>query len=341
MPNVITASQWKEATIAIAATKQSQELKDLTAKFDVLAQRETGASYEAVKVLLKKWKSAKADEVNKLGTNVADLEHTLKQISARIKSAPPPAMMDARGYEFGPEDLDYPEVPANERLPPFTRPEVARINEAVARAKQAVVLARDALIAIAKQDALVNPKAPEQLYIDYFGVYDKGRAKLVLKRFKLLCEAFNRPVVLDHRNRAGGKDVYAFCNRRDLDQWLNKQVRIRLGRVFFSGGQAAYPMGADPDRYRHCFAKTSDATLGTLVHEVCHGSWRAADAPRWEGGRWNPGPPLADGMSPNPNIQSSSRTRDRALASDHPDIALNNADNYGQFACEIAILNGK
>lgn len=117
------------------------------------------------------------------------------------------------------------------------------------------------------------------------------------------------------------------------DLALPRLLRRREGGV---------PKGANPGDYVHSYNKTSDATLGTLIHEASHGTWDAADAPiPLDNGSWNPGAPDANGDSPNNDIQASTRVLDKKLATMHPTIAIQNADNYGQFACEVAIAKKK
>ena len=340
---VITVGAWKEATLAaVPALKQSQSLKDLTTKLEVLAQRPTQASLDTVKSLVTAWEKAEArGEVLKMNKTILDLKMTITDFQTKVtQSAPNPALTSAKGYTFVVDlDGDNP-LPPNECLKPLTQPEVARINEAFARAKLAVELARDAIIPIAKKDALVNPNPTEQLFIDYFGAYDKTRAGKILDRYKKLCTAFTNPEVVDHRN-TDGSDCFAYTHSKQLNQWPGQRVRVWLCRDFFAQGKAAYPKGANPDTYKNSYAKTSDATLGTLVHEFCHGVFDAADAPQWVNGSWVPGAPDGNGDSPNNDIQSSTRPLDKALAVAHPNIALQNADNYGQFACEVAVAKGK
>jgi hypothetical protein len=89
------------------------------------------------------------------------------------------------------------------------------------------------------------------------------------------------------------------------------------------------------------YNRTTDATVGTLVHEMSHGSFSAVDAPPVDkGGNWKLAPDLNTWASPDNDVQSSTPELDKRLAAKEPRAAIVNADNYGQFAVEATRLKG-
>jgi hypothetical protein len=106
-------------------------------------------------------------------------------------------------------------VQAKLMLPALKPSEITRINEATARSKLAVEYARDAMIDLAKQNAIGNaPSTEEQLYLDFFGTFDKNRAEKVLANYKTLYGAFvSVPVMVDVRNTVVGMQCYAGVQR--------------------------------------------------------------------------------------------------------------------------------
>jgi len=200
-------------------------------------------------------------------------------------------------------------VLANQKLPALKPSEITRINEAVARSKLAVEYARDAMISLAKQNAIGNvPSTEEQLYLDFFGAFTQARAQKVLANYKILYNAFDGvPVMVDVRNTLFGMTCYAACFRGRRVAGLE----VFVGRGFFLAGGAQ-------DRYD----TSSSSTVGTLIHEFAHGSFNAVDAlPVDATGNWVLTPdhlndPNHDdyGKSPDDNIQSSTIELDKALA---------------------------
>ncbi len=229
-----------------------------------------------------------------------------------------------------------------EFLPPLDKSETTRINESLLRAKYAVELARDILIKISGWSTPLNPN--QQAYVDYFGSYDRQRFKLVLDNFKILVFAFQvGPKIIDLRNTDYGKTCYAACFRANLrgntngSLSLTGKVDMFLGRAFLKSRGGSY-------------TSSTDATVGTLVHEFAHGAINAVDAPPvitntapW---RWQLTPNLVTthdeyGASPDNGIQASTEADDKALATFNADIAIRNADNYGQFASTMLRREGK
>jgi hypothetical protein len=111
-----------------------------------------------------------------------------------------------------------------------------------------------------------------------------------------------------------------------------------LGRTFFT---ASIPKKTASGAFNAsaAFSSTSNATVGTFVHEMAHGAFHAVDAPKVDAlNNWELAPELTAGdtygASPDNDEQSSTPTLDKRLAIKDPTIANRNADNYGQFAVE-------
>lgn len=255
-------------------------------------------------------------------------------------------VIEAQGYSFVNDiDGDLPLPPA-QCLPPLTQVEIARLNEAFSRAKLTAKLSRDCTIKIANQDSMPNHNLTkeQQIYLDYFGTFDKKRAKQIRDNFIKLFNAFDAlPEVVDHRNTNFGENRFAATHTKHLTD--GEKVRVWIGRDFFAEGKA-HPKGVSKDNYNKSYSTTSDATVGTLIHEFSHGVFHAVDAPPLDNtGQWvlNPNLNAGDnyGASPNNDTQCSTREKDKQLASLFPNISLRNADNYGQFACEILLAKQK
>jgi hypothetical protein len=218
-------------------------------------------------------------------------------------------------------------LPLNQRIPALSPAEIQRLNEALRRTKVAVAAGRDVMIGVASLTSLVPPlNQSSQLYQDYFGVFNQERARKVLKNFMQLCQALDAgggPILFDHRNTDFGEDCYAACKGGDIVA----DVKIWLGRDFFSDGKSG---GAD---FKAVVSRTTDATVGTMVHEFSHGVFNAVDCPPVNSdGSWRLTPDAVSWESPDNDVQASTQEMDKALAVKEPRAAIVNADSYGQFA---------
>jgi hypothetical protein len=219
--------------------------------------------------------------------------------------------------------------------------QTARINEAFARTRDAVKQARDALLRFPRDGGAWTNTDDQNSYLDYFGAYDGTRFLHVLENFRILALAFDgNPNVIDIRNTASGGACYAACARANLKSTtsgslaLTGRVDIFLGKAFFNDS------GPLSQRY----ARSTDATVATLVHEFAHGSFKAVDAPKVNPGgtAWTARPANLTvghddyGISPDPwRNQASTEDEDKALAKFAPAVAIRSADNYGQFTREV------
>lgn len=339
-------TEWELRTRAVRG--RSAELKALDAAVQLLALKGTGVrDAHAVDVFqkLSAWKTARPVEHTTLSAPAAELLQEVK--AAYDKRAVPLAgviatQVGAVGYRlYKPGDPEYEQdgdamLAPTDRLPDLTPVEIRRLNEAVARVLKAVTAARDIMIKIAAKKSLSNPPGREEaLYVDYFGAFDTARAKTVLDNFRTLHKVAsgNGPIIFDHRNTDFGEDCYAACKRGNV---IN-DLKIWIGRDFFSEGKAKVASGVwnALDGTQSVYNRTTDATLGTLIHEMSHGSFRAVDAPRvTSGGQWELTPVANTWASPDNNKQSSTPELDKRLAVKEPRAAIVNADNYGQFAVE-------
>lgn len=347
MPNIITIDTWKVKLQAIPFYTQSPELKFLTTAFTLYSTNASQSNIAKLDVAFKAWDSKispqVAEEKRKLGTTKADLAHTIAQanpLTKNLRSSVRPVGWLLVAWTRLAYSWTSPVVPPNKQAP-LTGPQISRVNEAFRRAKAATELARDTMIAINKTKQFSAPVGGnEKLYQKYFGQYDETRFRTVLENFQVLALAFgNEPNVVDLRNTTYGVNCYAACFRTKLgtrgakkhDLSLTGKVDIFLGRHFFAGGG---------------YAGSTDATVGTLVHEFAHGAINAVDAPpvnpddSWRlQPKHHPGNPLHNdyGESPNNSIQASTPGDDAKLALKEPAIAIRNADCYGQFSKDVLL----
>lgn len=227
---------------------------------------------------------------------------------------------------------------------PLNQSKTARINEAFSRARSAVTIACDALAKLPRSASAwtAGGRSDDQTsYIDYFGAFDPDRFQQVTENFRILKMAFDRdPNVVDIRDTTSGGNCYAACVRSNLKTKTGGSLAL-TGRVdIFLGSAFLDDSGTLGQKY----AKSTDSTVTTLVHEFAHGSFGAVDAPcvNGAGTGWTQPPSnltpghLDYGLSPDPwNNQASTEQADKALAAYAPDVAVRSADNYGQFAREL------
>lgn len=337
-------SFWPIRTAAVKP--RSAELKKLDGSVANLAQKGQGAKDDNSLAALNDfsdWKDARPAEFTKVGNAATELETELVSLYSKGKSQLKNAMStnvkptgwkyvawDEATWGFTTALSKYDQVPAQ-----LSTAETMRINESIRRVKLAVNYARDAMIRVAGGKSV---GAELTAYTDYFGAKDDKRIKKVRDHFTVLSLAFDRgPDIVDLRNTKYGKTCYAACFRKSLavnnkgSLSLSGSVNMFLGRLFFGAGN---------------YEKTTDDTIGTLVHEFAHGACNAVDVPpvdehgAWTHTRTSDDPNDNDfGDSTDNAIQASTQERDKLLAKWKPDYAVVNADNHGQFATRLLVLN--
>jgi hypothetical protein len=92
-----------------------------------------------------------------------------------------------------------------------------------------------------------------------------------------------------------------------------------IGRAFFS---------AAPQANSTYYKSDTDYTVGTLIHELAHAGFSASDVPTVSSGLALD----ATGMPPRGAPVCNDQSEDRKLAQANPAGAIQNADNYNQFA---------
>jgi len=263
---------------------RSPQLEDLTQAFELYTQRATKANLEQLADRFSAWRNLGTQQVQSERATIGasaenDLQFTITQAKAsNLVIKDKATNVTNKGWTLKLwTKAEYPSmdaVQANLMLPALKPSEITRINEAMARSKLAVEYARDAMIDLAKQNAIGNvPSAEEQLYLDFFGAFTQARAQKVLANYKILYNAFDGvPVMVDVRNTVLGMQCYAGVQRGRIVAGLE----VFVGRAFFLAG-------AVQDRYD----TSSSSTVGTLIHEFAHGSFNAVDAPPVDGnGNW-------------------------------------------------------
>lgn len=328
---------------------RSTELKALDGAintFSSAGQGVKGANLTAVVTLLAAWRTAKPVEASTLAAELTELDSEIAAAAPTGKSQLTNAMstgVKAQGWRHVAWDaVTYPwtaAVGATQAInTDLSTAEKMRMNEAIRRASLAVTYARDAMISIAGGS---GSPADMAAFTDFFGASDATRIQKIRDNYTILTLAFTgTPDVIDLRNTLYGLTCYAACFRANLAAVKSKgtgasitgSVNMFLGRAFYGAGN---------------YEKTSDATVGTLIHEFAHGSINAVDVPpvdatgAWTHARESDNP--ADnnfGASTDNSIQASTIPLDKLLAQFRPEYAVVNADSYGQFATKL-LLNNK
>jgi hypothetical protein len=255
----------------------------------------------------------------------------LRTVAPGASNAPTPALPPARGlatvvtplatqgYNLIADPLPITLLPVGQRVPAFTRAQIQRINEAIARCKRAVELAVDAIAAVTAPVPMAPLNATQALYTDFFGAYDITRRATVRDNFLSIGAVLGGV----RGGRAGTLNLVDSRNDQEKYQWFaatyrnsaaGGAVKMYVGREFFAGGGS--------------YDVSSDATVVTVVHELAHACFGASDVPTVGSGQVLDG----TGMPPRGAAVCNDLASDKALAARYPDRALLNADNYGQFA---------
>jgi hypothetical protein len=258
-------------------------------------------------------------------------------------------------------------VAANQRVPPMNAAQISKINEAMRRVKLAVTSARDAMLRVAKRRQFAFPMPEEEIaFTDFFGPFDEDRMNRVVSNFQALVLAFDgTPNFIDVRNRQVWANTYGGCVRRNLV--------VRSGQAALGGGvaakaaavgqavaapkpQAAISLSGSVEMLvgrafigSGSYAKTTDDTICTLVHEFAHGTINAVDVPDVDANGVfqctrqsdNPAHPNFGNSTDPFGHQSSQEPMDKIMARHHPEYALVNADCYGQFTKRILMGKGE
>jgi hypothetical protein len=336
-------TEWE---IKTRMTPRSAELRLLDAAVLTWATSGQGVrniNMTNVSTALGTWRTAQTGEYARIRVpaDALQTELTLKGISPGIVGGIAPSQVAPKGWRLVAYD---PLVHGGSLLPvpaqtgALSATEIARINEAIKRATAAVVMARDAILEVARRQDFSPPlRIEEQAYVDFFGAYDATRLQKIVKNFRALAIAFeSTPEFLDVRNRTVWSTTYGGCVRRDLVDGTGQQLALR-GTVQMLFGRAFLGTGS--------YEKTTDDTIATLVHEFAHGVLNAVDVPDVDNSgvfqctRASDVPTDADfGNSTDPFAhQCGTETLDRLLAQFHPAYAAVNADSYGQFTKRLLI----
>lgn len=348
MAVLISFTIWKSKTSVINAFKQSSELKALTKAFELYSMRKTPARFESFDKSFKDWQGGGSTTTDKeiltLGLAVTNLAYTIANESPISSGS---SAIKAIGWKRVPwtrqaHSWTVPVIPT-EKQGDMSSVQILQINEAFRRAISGARIARNALIKLTPSSFTQTTLSfTAQCYVDYFGAYDSARFKIVQKNMGFLFLAFNDkahiPNVIDLRDTVYGQTCYAACFRNDLRGSLRGSIVALSGHVDMFLGRSFF-VGSVGGKGKVSYGSSSDATVTTLVHEFAHGAINAVDAPPVDdNNNWqltpnheaNPG--HADyGESPDNSVQASTPVDDKKLAIKSPDIAIRNADSYGQF----------
>lgn len=236
------------------------------------------------------------------------------------------------------EDPDNTGLLTSGAVPEFGTVQIGRINEAFGRVRTGVDKSFSSLLTVGPT---VSPTHP---YRRFFGAYNLTRLQTVRKNYQTMRLVLDGQrgstrgslFIVDARNFNNDfRDVFAFTYP---NMYTNKgYVVVWIGRAFFSS------VGSGKGFYD----KSSDETLGTLVHELTHACFGSVDVPP-SGSGWSlntHGVPVDSfgnyGDEFNIPPQVSTETDDESLAQTNPADAIRNADNYGQFTRAVLALTGE
>ncbi|MCP4723275.1 MAG: hypothetical protein GY860_27805 [Desulfobacteraceae bacterium] len=350
MPNIIHYMVWKNS-LGKYSFISSNELKKLNSSFATYESNKTPNNWKNLDADFKAWNTGIAvglvGERTQLGTKKADLEYSILQWKPGAVAAV--TTLPSVGWEALAVPVTYGLTPVTvvQQVPAMTRPQIQIVNEAMRRTKAGVEFTRDELIGMRKRNNFGAPTAgsTEEIYITHFGAYDAGRFQKVLINYTGLCVAMdNIPYICDARNTTFGLDGHAACVRKPLiipprgktPLRMNGRVIVLLLRDFFTGRTLNY-------------TGSTDDSVGSLVHELCHGTLNLVDAPSLTSATtWEHQPKQlgnvnhADyGETPVNDDQASGEQQVEWLALKSPSIAIRNCDSYGRFCMEILTSLGK
>ncbi len=198
----------------------------------------------------------------------------------------------------------------------FTKPVVARIEEAVRRLKLGIKYVMEDL------PRAKNPGTAERTRYEYwFGPFDQARYMTVMKNFLILVDVTQKSNFQFDQDTGPDNDYYAATlpgHRTGVDD-----IQIDLGTEFFTGASK--------------YDKSTSATVGTLVHELTHGCFYTYDmylSPARDAYR-------DDEHEPNGGWGGwhlcNDPANDHDLAVRFPAVTLENADNYGEYAAAVVL----
>ncbi|HXW72965.1 MAG TPA: hypothetical protein VEK34_16340 [Methylocella sp.] len=277
-----------------------------------------------------------AQQLNVALNNARAHHHVTAAQLARAQPAAAPAnaipVQDAMGWSLVPDPTNPPPLLTVPHPPPFTHPEIRRINEAVRRTIAAVDWAIREIISVRVSTTPPLPNSPGERYWQLFGPCDTPQAdrrrQTVLSNFNTLRTKLDAPrggvlmgiCCIDARYYLGEEKTFAWTHRGSAVH--QPYINVWIGPLFFRKGVRGQ------QDFQTAGAVSSDATVCTLVHEFAHAVFNASDVPQVGSG----GTLDANGMPTTPGDVANDLNSDIALAQATPDLAVLNADNYGQFA---------
>ncbi|MEY4589877.1 MAG: Lysine-specific metallo-endopeptidase, partial [Pseudomonadota bacterium] len=206
-----------------------------------------------------------------------------------------------------------------------------KVSETYNRSKLAV---SNALAAVLKTG---TAGAERTRFVKWFGAYNEARKQEVVKNFRNLNSLFTSGVIIVKDARAipgAWGDCFGFAMPGNKQNY----VEFSVGRAFFlKQGYNTMP-GATPQErgdavklaLAQAYANTSDWTVGTMIHELGHAINNLPDVNFQAPATYA----IHPGMTPGGWTQVSTPDLDEALAIARPELAVQNTDNYGQFARE-------
>lgn len=203
----------------------------------------------------------------------------------------------------------------------FTKSMKIRIEEAVRRTRLGLSLVMEDL-----PKARQGGSSERTVYEVWFGPYDQTRYLKVLKNFQILVD------VIEHSNfdfeEDTGPDNKYYAATRPGHRSGTDDIQIYLGTLFFNGGRK--------------YEKSTSATVGTMVHELTHACFYTYDMYLSK----DRSSVLDDEHKPSGGWRRwgdlcNDPDTDKELATRFPEKALENADNYGEYAAAVVRIRNK
>lgn len=206
-----------------------------------------------------------------------------------------------------------------------------KVKETYERSKNAV---ERALQIALKSGSLGKER---DLYERWFGAYNVDRKKKVIKNLQNLNSLFISGVIIVHDAR-NSPEPWGGCFGFAMPGNKANYVEFSIGRAFFLRQRYHVTPGATPlergnavtQALQQAYNNTTDWSVGTMIHELGHAVNNLPDVNFHAPSTYQTHP----GMTPKGWDQVSTPDLDKALAIANPALAVQNTDNYGQFARE-------
>jgi len=298
-----TYESWKTRTERGFFTPRSKQLKAIDEALKTYNKVKSEPNKAALKDKLDKWIAYKGAGWK---TSTRNTDHVVEELLQALNP-----------YRVAPTGWTAPPLPTDPQAGSTYLGASFACSNSLARAQVPVAIDRARALINVAYLGLNQARAAgvhRQVYERWFGTYDATRFQTVAGNIRALYDAlFLKPVLLYYRgDGATGATDCAVENGN-----------ITPGSYFGAAWKASnLPVGLDP-KYTHIFVGrlfftsgvySKDSTGGVIIHELSHAICSTDDV-------------IYDGAT------TYGVTRCKELATERPDLAVTNADNY-EYMCE-------